>query len=624
MSLTGAINTSLAGLQVTQEALQIVGANVANAQTPGYITKSLNQVATAAGQSISVQGASINRDLNTLVQQQLQQATSGGSYADELATLYQQLQTVFGQPGSSTGLDTLFNNFTTSMQTLAASPSSFSAQRGAVNAAQQLAGQLNSMSNSIQSMRTATEQGISADVQTANNDLQQIAAINQQVSTANAEDPTTATLLDQRDSYISQLSSLMDVKVIQGQFNQVSVFTGSGVQLVGAQAATLSFNAQGTLTPSSQYNSNPSESGVGTITLTYPSGGSTDLIAAGAIQSGQIAAYLQMRDTILPQAQTQLDEFASQISEATSNQTTAGTAVTSGSQTGFTVDTTALQNGNTINLTYTDSSNVQHQITIVRVDSASVLPLSSTVTNNLATGPNDTVIGVNFNGGTLSSSTVVAQLNAALSSTGLTFSNTGNTLQVLNNVANTVTVNSMSATTTATSTTSGSAPLPLFLDGSSNYTGAITPNGLEQTGYAQRITVNPALLTSPSDLVDYSSTTVAGDATRPNYLYSQLNNATLTFSPLTGIGSVTTPMTGTLSSYIGEVMTNQGQAAANATNLKQGQDVVVNSLQQTMNTDSGVDVDTQMTNLITLQNIYGANARVFSTVQQMFQTLLQM
>ena len=43
-----------------------------------------------------------------------------------------------------------------------------------------------------------------------------------------------------------------------------------------------------------------------------------------------------------------------------------------------------------------------------------------------------------------------------------------------------------------------------------------------------------------------------------------------------------------------------------------------------MNTTSGVNVDQEMTNLITLQNSYAANARVFSTVQQMFQTLLQM
>jgi flagellar hook-associated protein 1 FlgK len=71
-------------------------------------------------------------------------------------------------------------------------------------------------------------------------------------------------------------------------------------------------------------------------------------------------------------------------------------------------------------------------------------------------------------------------------------------------------------------------------------------------------------------------------------------------------------------------MTQQGQAAANAASLSQGQDIVVNALQQRMSSVSGVNIDSEMTNLLTLQNTYAANARVFSTVQSMFQTLLQM
>jgi len=50
---------------------------------------------------------------------------------------------------------------------------------------------------------------------------------------------------------------------------------------------------------------------------------------------------------------------------------------------------------------------------------------------------------------------------------------------------------------------------------------------------------------------------------------------------------------------------------------------VVSALQQRFNTTSGVNIDTEMSNLIALQNAYGANARVMSTVQQMMQTLLQ-
>jgi len=64
------------------------------------------------------------------------------------------------------------------------------------------------------------------------------------------------------------------------------------------------------------------------------------------------------------------------------------------------------------------------------------------------------------------------------------------------------------------------------------------------------------------------------------------------------------------------MMTVQAQAAADAGNLQQGQDVVVNALQQRMNITSGVNVDQEMTNLLTLQNAYAANARVFSTCRR--------
>jgi flagellar hook-associated protein 1 FlgK len=620
MSLTGTLNTISAGLQVTQSALQIVGANVANAQTPGYVRKTLDQISTAAGSSISVRSADIQRQLDKLIQTQLRTASSGGAYADKLSDLYGQLQTLYGAPGSGTGLDTLFNNFTSALQALSVSPSSFSAQTSVVNVGQQLAQQLNSLSDNIQAMRGAAEQGIAADVQTANNDLQQIATINSQISTATETDPTTANLLDQRDKYIDELSKLMDIRVVPGAFNQVTVFTGSGTQLVGAQPVTLSFTPQGTITPSVAWNSNPAKSGLGTITLTNPGGGSIDLIASGAIQSGEIAAYLQMRDKILPQAQSQLDDLAAQMSQAMSDVTTPGTAVTAGTLSGFSVDTAGLQTGNQMSLTYTDTSNVQHKVTIVRVDDPTVLPLPQTTTSD----PNDQVVGVDFSGGMVS---VVNQLNTALGGAGLSFSNpSGTTLQVLNTVAATATVNAFSTTKTMTSLASGNPQLPFFVDTTAPYSGAITASGAEETGFAQRISVNSAILSDPSSLVVYSASpaTATGDNTRPTFLYNQLMSATRTFSPATGIGSASMPMTGTLTTFIGQVMTDQAQAASNASGLKQGQDVVVNGLQQRMNSVSGVNIDQEMTSLLNLQNTYAANARVFTVVQQMLQTLMQM
>ena len=97
----------------------------------------------------------------------------------------------------------------------------------------------------------------------------------------------------------------------------------------------------------------------------------------------------------------------------------------------------------------------------------------------------------------------------------------------------------------------------------------------------------------------------------------------MTYSPATGLGSASSPYSGTLTQYLSQVVTQQSQAANAATNLQQGQDTVLTALQQRFNDQSGVNIDTEMSNLITLQNAYGANARVMTTIQQLIATLLQ-
>ena len=620
MGLSQALSAALAGVNVTQQSLSVIAGNVANADTPGYVDESVNQnevvVAGQAGASVDTTG--INRDLNTLLQSQLWTETSGNSYADTTSQLYQQLQQVYGTPGSSTSFDAIYNNFTTALQSLASNPSSTSQQSAVIGSAQELAQNLNSMTTTVQQLRTEAEQGIANGVQTANNALQQIAQINLQLQGASATDGTTATLEDQRDQDVTQLSQLMNVKVVQNPNNQISVFTGTGQQLVGGpQASQLQFSNVGSLTATALWSATPSDDGAGTVTLVSPSGATTDLIATNALQSGQLGAYVQMRDSVLPQAQTQLDELANQMSQALSDQTTSGTAVTVGAQSGFNVDVGSVLPGNSVQLTYTDSSNIQHTITVVSLGAGGTLPPQDTPSN-----PDDQVIGVDFSGGI---SSVVSQLNGALGA-NLQFSNpSGTLLQVINKNGTSNVVNSLSATSTVTSLTSGSPQVPLFTDGIGNQpiTGASSASGEQTTGLAGRIEVNPALVASPTSLVAYAANTTSGDPTRPDFLVNQMTTASLTYSPSTGIGTPGTPFSGTLTDYMSQIVSQQSQAANAATNLQQGQDTVLAALQQRFNDQSGVNIDTEMSNLIALQNAYGANARVMSAIQQMMSTLMQ-
>ena len=621
MSFSDALSIAMSGLRANQAAMSLVSSNVANAETPGYVRKTLNQVTTNSGSyGSNVRIIGVNRELDQYIQAQLRTETSGAGYASLRSNFLQQLQSLYGNPGSVGTLEDAFNKLTTAVQALSTSADSQSARIGVVNAANVLASQLNSMTQGIQTLRGAAENGISDSVNTANNLMSQIATINNQIAAnplgGTSTDASTAALLDQRDQYITQLSELMDIRVTTNGANQVTVFTNSGVQLVGNEAARLSFNAQGTVSPNTLWNSDPSKSNLGSVVVSYANGGSIDLTATGGIKSGKIAAYTELRDKSLVEAQNQLDQFAASLSSALSDKTTAGTAVTSGLQSGFDLNVADLKAGNVIHVTYTDTAtNTQRQVSIMRVDDASVLPLS----NNATADPNDQVVGVDFSGGMAS---VIAQLNTALGGSNLQFSGAGSTLTVLNNTGFS-TVNAASVTTTQTNLTNGSAELSLFTDNGSPYTGAISATGSQITGLAGRLAVNNALVADPSKLVLYSASTAAGDTTRSDFILSQLTTATFQYSPASGVGSASAPFKGTLLSYMQQFTSAQGAAADAAAQLADGQDVVLNTLQEKMSSTSGVNIDEEMAHLLLLQNAYSANARVMSTVNEMYRTLMQ-
>ena len=164
MGLSQALSSALAGVNTTQQGLSVIAGNVANANTAGYVEESINTVETgtpgAGGTSVDTTG--INRNLDTLLQDQLWTESAGGSYADTTAQLYQQLQQIYGAPGTANSFDAIFNNFTTALQSLSTSPSSYSNQAAVLGSAQAMAQNLNSMTTGIQQLRTQAEQGIAS------------------------------------------------------------------------------------------------------------------------------------------------------------------------------------------------------------------------------------------------------------------------------------------------------------------------------------------------------------------------------------------------------------------------------------------------------------------------------
>ncbi|QUS40990.1 flagellar hook-associated protein FlgK [Tardiphaga alba] len=620
MSLNTALSIAMAGLRANQAGLALVSSNVANAETPGYIRKATDQIAVTAGDGSSVRTIGVNRELDQYIMAQLRTEMSGAGYATLKSNYLQQMQSLYGNPGSIGSLEYSFNALTSAVQALATSADSSSARIGVLNAAKTLAQQLNSMTQGIQNLRGGAENGIKDSVTTANNLMKQIATINNQL-TANplggtSTDSSTAALLDRRDQYINQLSQLMDIRVTTNGANQVTVFTGSGVQLVGNEAATLRFDAQNTVSAQTAWNSDPAKSTLGSVVIDLPNGGSIDLTASGAIKSGTIAAYTELRDKTLVEAQNQLDQFAASISSALSDKTTVSPAPVAPA-TDYALDASKMLPGNVINLTYTDAATgKQQQISLMRVDSPDVLPLPDTATAN----PNDKVIGIDFSQGVAG---ILNQINGALGGS-VTFSGTSlSSLSVSSNPAF-ATINGLSTTVTQPPGTlaDGSTEFALFTDNGSAYSGGVSTTGSQITGLAGRISVNNGLIADPAKLVTYSSSTLAGDTKRSSYMLNQLNNASFTYGAQTGTGSTSAPFTGNLLSYMRQFVSQQGSAAESAKQLADGQNVVLNTLDKKMADASGVNMDDEMAHLLALQNAYSANARVMSTVNELYKSLM--
>jgi flagellar hook-associated protein 1 FlgK len=178
-----------------------------------------------------------------------------------------------------------------------------------------------------------------------------------------------------------------------------------------------------------------------------------------------------------------------------------------------------------------------------------------------------------------------------------------------------------------------------------------TPLQSGYVGYANTITVNPAVVATPS-LVRDGTTPIAGSPTgasaftpNPTGLagFTTLINRVLTYSfgstaqdgvaqqaiATTGLGADGTlnagyPAQSTLLGYANALTAVQSADSTNATSDATDAKGLQASLQNTLTSATGVDMDTQLGQMVQLQNAYGANAKVISTVQAMFAEALQM
>jgi flagellar hook-associated protein 1 FlgK len=295
MSLQSILSIARSALLAQQRAMEVASHNVANAQTEGYSRQRLQLAAAMplwspigmVGRGVEDLGVSRVRDAFLDAAFRRDSALLGGS--STLSSYLGQVEAALYEPsadGVAGVLDGLFKSFAD----LANDPSS-SANRNLVRlAAGRFVQQVRALDGQIAGAAQDAVDRLRSQVDQVNSLAERIASLNAQIIALGGPQQQAPDLQDQRDLLVDQLSSLVEVKVIQRDNGSIGVVAGDTLLLDGGQVNALSLSPR-----------------MGGWVVGPASGGTSDL------GSGSVKALLDLVNTTLPAIRAQLDTFVRSV-----------------------------------------------------------------------------------------------------------------------------------------------------------------------------------------------------------------------------------------------------------------------------------------------------------------------
>jgi flagellar hook-associated protein 1 len=300
MSLSIALQNAVSGLHLNQRALDVTAQNVANVNTEGYSRKTISQQAVIiAGQGAGVEIAAISRTVNEFMLKDLRVQISAMADFDERNEFYGRMQDLFGSPGSDSSIGVSIADLASRMQALSASPENNSLMTEITSRAELISLQFNQIVEEIESLRLEADTNIGTAVTTVNTQLDRIQELNIRIAENNALGLGVSELQDQRDIALDKIAELVDVNYFERSNGEVVIFTDSGRPLLDRTVQPLSHSAASSFSPSITWASGA----VDPINL-----GGNDITSE--INSGAVAGWISLRDTILPDLHSQFEELA--------------------------------------------------------------------------------------------------------------------------------------------------------------------------------------------------------------------------------------------------------------------------------------------------------------------------
>jgi flagellar hook-associated protein 1 FlgK len=298
--MSSALNIGARALTTNLAALQVIGHNIANANTAGYSRQTV-QTQSAGYQKLGgmyfgkgVELADVTRAHSDYLTLEARLAGSAAAANGERYTRLQSLESVF--PIGEGGLGAAANSMLNAWGDVASSPSDLSARVVALARADDLATRMRVTVGQVEILSLSAQQEADGTIKAINQLATSVAQINQKIIESQGGSSAPNDLLDQRDQLLSELGQYVGVTTVGADDGSVSVFVG------GSQPLVLGSKAN-SLTVASNPN-NPSQQQVSLV-----QGGVSHKIPEGSL-GGSLGGTLEFLNQDLPIMQNMLGRMA--------------------------------------------------------------------------------------------------------------------------------------------------------------------------------------------------------------------------------------------------------------------------------------------------------------------------
>jgi len=637
-------------LAAAQVGLSTTGHNIANASTPGYSRQVVIQAAAQAQSSGSgyigqgTEVASITRAFNEILSKQVvsSQASSASSetYAAQLSNINNMLS------DSSAGLNPAISSFFNSVTDLSANPSDIPTRQSMLSSAQSLINRLQSTNSRLNEVRNDINTELAGSVNLVNTYAKQIASLNNSIETAISSNGNTPNdLMDQRDQLVTELSKQIKTTVVpqgQGSYN---IYVGNGLPLViGKSVMSLTTTSSPT---------DPTR-----LEVAYQSSGKSTVLGTNSLPGGAIGGLLQFRSESLDPIQNQIGQIALVLGDTFNKQHQQG------------VDLNGNAGGNLFNLATptvsasgnnTGSAIVTSQIVDARAITTSDYRLQFDGTNYKISRLSDNVVLYNDPAAPTPASLPTPP---ATSLDGLSFNvsagmaaNDEYVIRPTRDVATTISlaitdakklaIGSSTLSSVANTTNTGTASISVPPAGST-LTGTLgltyasgVPGTLSMAPSTQPVTVTvsgvPTVYPAGSPITYTSGATISVGGLSFSITGTPANGDKFTLSAsgpsdnrngllLAGLqkqGTINNSST-TYSSAFAGLVNGVGNKTRELEITSAADAKILDQANTAMQSESGVNLDEEATNLLRYQQAYQAAGKMMQIASQLFSTLLQL